>query len=111
MVCGAVSSSARADMATSIASRRNLGGGPPDDNHRFENDSFVLPQRRSDVAAVYGCHIAGGFQLQRLVQEGLRHVLGGNLAAQKITAHVVLLRDAARLGALFDEVVGEEARA
>src|SRR5436853_525500 len=111
MVCGAASSSARADMAASIRLWANLGAPPQADNHEIANDSFVLSQRGRDIAAVYGCHIAGGFQLQRLVQEGLRHVLGGDLAAQEIAAHVVLLRDAAGLGALLDEVVGEEAGA
>src|ERR1043165_8286198 len=115
MVCGAVSSSARALMggllAASIRLWRNLGAPPPDHNHRIANDSFVLSERRGDVAAVYGRYIAGGFQLQRLVQEGLRHVVGGDLASQQVPAHVVLLGDAAGLGALLDEIVGEEARA
>src|SRR5215216_3699828 len=105
MVCGAGSSSARALMAASIRLRRNLGAAPQGDNHKIAKDNFVLPERRRDVAPVYGCHIAGGFQLQRLVQEGLRDVLGGDLAAEQISAHVVCFGDAARLGALLDEVV------
>src|SRR5262245_40491701 len=104
MVCGAVSSSARAGMNASIRLCTNLGSVPPGDNHRVASDQFMLSQRRCDVAAVYGRDIAGGFQLQRLVQERLRDVVGGDLAAEKIAAHVVLLGDAPRLGAFLDEV-------
>src|SRR3954465_7096138 len=112
MVCGPmVSTSASGGMAASIGCWRNLGAAAAGDNHRIAKGNFLLPERRRDVAAVYGRHVAGGFQLQRLVQEGLRHVLGGDLAAEQIAAHVVLLRDAAGLGALLDEVVGEESRA
>src|SRR5215218_10228042 len=97
MVCGAVWISARADMGASGAVWRNLGAAREGDNHRIASDGFVLSERGCDIAAVYGRHIAGGFQLQCLMQEGLRHVLGGDLAAEQVSAHVVLLGDAARL--------------
>ena len=47
-------------------------------------DVVKLAQRGGDIAAVDGGDIGGGFERQRLRQEGLRHVLGGDLAASRL---------------------------
>src|SRR3954471_6796089 len=107
MVCGAVSSSATADMGASIRLRRNLGSRAARHNDKSANDSFLLPKSRRDIAAVYRRDIAGGFQLQRLMQEGLGDVFGGDLAAKQVAAHVFGFRYTARLGPRRDEVIGE----
>ena len=39
---------------------------------------------------------AGGLQRQRLLQECLRHVVGRDLAAEQIAAHVILLAQTPR---------------
>src|SRR3954469_17857117 len=108
MVCGA-SSSARAasDMNSSIV-WRNLGAPLAPHNEKSENDSFLLSERRGDVAAIHRGDIAGGFHLQGLVQEGLGDVVGGYLAMKQVAAHVVLLGEPARLRPFLDEVVGEQ---
>jgi ATP-dependent Clp protease adaptor protein ClpS len=54
-----------------------------------------LPQRRRDVAAIDGGDVGGGLERQRLGQEGLRHILRGDLAAEQVAAHIVLLGEAA----------------
>jgi len=64
----------------------------------------MSPHRSRDVAAVDRGDVGGGFQLQRLMQEGLRHVVGGHLAAEQVAAHVILLGQAARLRARRDHV-------
>src|SRR5262249_2474416 len=73
----------------------------------------VFPFRRpgAEVAPSAGGDVARGFQFQRLMQECLRHVLGGHLAAEQVAAEIVLLAHAAGLGALGDERVGEQSRA
>src|SRR5690242_18025746 len=98
MVCGA-SSSATADMKASTG-WRNLGARAVPHNEKSENDSFLLSERRGDVAAIHRGDIAGGFHLQSLMQEGLGDVFSGDLAVEQVAAHVVLLGDAAGLGAL-----------
>ena len=65
-------------------------------------------QRRGDVAAVHGGDIGGGFQRQRLGEKRLRHVGGRHLAAEQVAAHVILFAHSPRLGALGDEVVGQQ---
>jgi hypothetical protein len=60
---------------------------------------LALAHRRSDIAAVDGSDISGGFQRQCLVQEGLRDVFGGHFAAKQIAGHVIFLAYAARFGA------------
>src|SRR5262249_44612043 len=70
-----------------------------------------LPQRRGDVAAVDRGHVAGGLEFERLMQERLRHVLGGDLAAEQVAGHVVLLTQATRFGALRDHLRREQAGA
>jgi hypothetical protein len=67
-----------------------------------------LTHRRGDIAAIDRGHVAGGLQFQRLMQERLRHVLGGDLAAEQVAAQVILLAHSTRLGARGDEVVGEQ---
>ena len=62
----------------------------------------------SDVAAVDGRDVGGGAFGQRLVQEGLGHVLGRDLLTEQVAGHVFLLRDAARPGAAGDHVVGQQ---
>ena len=44
------------------------------------------------------------------VDKGLRHFLGAHPAAQSISFHLGLLRDAAGLGARFDHATGQQAR-
>src|SRR6516164_11467054 len=66
-------------------------------------------ERRGDVAAVDRRHIGGGLERHRMVQKGLRHILGGYLAAEQIARHVVLLAEAARLGAGGDQLRRQEA--
>src|SRR6476619_1731410 len=90
---------------------RNLGSLPARHNKRMADESFMLSQGRRDIAAVYGRGVAGGFQLQRLVQERLRHVLGGHFAAEQIPGHIFLFGHATRLRTLLDEIVREQARA
>ena len=93
--------SARPAFLTAVSWPDESGGGYEEVGLKASRAGLSgLPQRRRDVAAVDGGDIAGGFQLQRLVQKGLRHVLGGDFAAEQVAAHVVLLGDAARLGAL-----------
>jgi len=69
-----------------------------------------LTDRRGDIAAVNGGDVGGGLQRQRLMQKRLRHVVGGDLAAEQVAAHVIFLVQAAALSA-SDHVGGEEAGA
>src|SRR5215472_18356672 len=43
-------------------------------------------QRRRDVAAVDGGHVGGGLERERLRHEGLRDVLGRDLAPEQVAA-------------------------
>ena len=70
--------------------------------------SLSLSERRGDVAAIDGGDVGGGLERQRLMQEGLGHVLGRDLAAEQIAGHVVVLAEAARLGAAGDHRRGQE---
>ena len=70
-----------------------------------------LAHRCRDIAAIDRGHVARGFQFQRLMQECLRHVVGGDLAAEQVAAQIVGLADAARLRALGDETVGQQSGA
>src|SRR6185437_17128690 len=77
-----------------LQSRRLQGLG-----RRRRRGGEGLAHRRGDVAAVDGGDVGGCLERQRLVQEGLRDVGGGDFAAEQIAAHVVLFAQAARLGA------------
>src|SRR5580692_1210818 len=69
------------------------------------------PHRSGDIAAVDGGDVGGCLQRQRLVQECLRDVVGGDFAAEQVAAHVVLLGYTAGFGALFDEIRGQQSGA
>jgi hypothetical protein len=64
-----------------------------------------------DIAAVHGRDIRGGFQFEGLVQESLRDIFGGDLAAEKIAGHVNFFIHAARFGAGSDHLRREQAGA
>ena len=68
----------------------------------------ALAQRGGNIAAVDGGDIAGRFQLQCLMQEGLRHIMGGDLAAKQVIGEVVVRADAARARALGDESIVDQ---
>ena len=67
----------------------------------YRSAAAILPPSTVVTSAVV-------FSCQRLMQEGLRHVVGGDFAAEQVAAHVILLGNAARLGALLDEIVGQQ---
>jgi hypothetical protein len=58
---------------------------------KCQDQSAALPQRRSDVAAVDRGDVAAALERQRLMQEGLGHVVGRDLAAEQVAGHVVVL--------------------
>ena len=70
-----------------------------------------LARRGCEVAAVDGDERAGGVARQREVDKGGSDILGGNLAAQQVAAHVLGLADAVRPGALGDHLRGQQAAA
>jgi multidrug efflux pump subunit AcrA (membrane-fusion protein) len=68
-----------------------------------------LPQRCRDVTAIDRGDVRGRLQRQRVVHKRLCDIVGRHLAAEQIARHVVVLGHAAGLGALRDEVRGDQA--
>src|SRR5471032_3004455 len=69
----------------------------------------ALSQSGRDIAAVDGQYRAGGLGRLSEGDKALRHVLGRHLEAQQIAAHVIGFGKSARLGALGDHLVGQQA--
>ena len=53
-------------------------------------------QRRRNVAAIHGGDAAGGLERHRLGEKSLGDVLGRDLAAEQVAAHIVVLRSTPR---------------